>query len=79
MRQWEEPVEFAPPPMPDAVESPPMDDPTGDELHQHPGQAETEQPSPAEEPQPDTADQQPDTNSQSGRPPARGPHRRMNT
>ncbi len=83
------PVEFAPAPMPEVPEVPeavPMDGPTDDELHEHPGQTETDQPSPAEEPQPDTADQPPDaadqqpgTNSGAGRQFPPGAHRRLNT
>ena len=73
------PADFAPPPMPQTPEAVPMDGPTDGDLHEHPGQTEADQPSPAEEPQSDTADEQPDTNSQSGRPPAHGTHRHMNT
>lgn len=70
------PVEFVPP-MPEAAEAVPTDEPPAAEDTDRPGQ--TEQPSTADEPQPDTADQQSDTNSGAGRQFPPGVHRRLNT
>ena len=52
-QRWAAPIEIAPPPMPEAPEAVPTDEPAASEDADRPGQ--TEQPSTADEPDPGTA------------------------